>query len=139
VPKRGRRYFSILFLIITPKVNGPFCEPTVSSTTRNVQLISTTKVDGPCSSSLLLSSPQLSDTQVYEPEIRALLGNASQFCDVVVLKLRTAPNGITLSADTRAQVPSNNPEYNPRANRWFLWSALIPMLHPEGSICGRLT
>ena len=32
------------------------------------------------SSSLLLSSLELSDTQVYEPEIRALLGTASQRC-----------------------------------------------------------
>ena len=31
------------------------------------------------SSSLLLSSLELSDTQVYEPEIRALLGTASHF------------------------------------------------------------
>jgi len=38
------------------------------------------------SSSLLLSSLELSDTKVYEPYIRALLGTASQFCEVVVLK-----------------------------------------------------
>ena len=37
--------------------------------------------------SLLLSSLELSDTQVYEPKIRALLGTASHFCEVVVLKL----------------------------------------------------
>ena len=35
------------------------------------------------SSSLLLSSLELSDTQVYEPSIRALLGTASHFCEVV--------------------------------------------------------
>ena len=40
------------------------------------------------SSSLLLSSLELSDTQVYEPQIRALLGTASHFCKVVVLKLK---------------------------------------------------
>ena len=41
-----------------------------------------------CSSSyLLLSSLELSDTQVYEPEIRAILGTASHFCQVVVYKL----------------------------------------------------
>jgi len=28
----------------------------------------------------------LSDTTIYEPEIRALLGTASHFCEVVVLK-----------------------------------------------------
>ena len=32
------------------------------------------------SSSLLLSSLELSDTQVYEPQIRALLGTAAHFC-----------------------------------------------------------
>ena len=41
----------------------------------------------PSSSSLLLSSLELSDTQVHEPSIRALLGTASRFCEVVVLKL----------------------------------------------------
>ena len=33
------------------------------------------------SSSLLLSSLELSDTKVYGPYIRALLGTASQFCE----------------------------------------------------------
>ena len=41
--------------------------------------------------SLLLSSLELSDTKVYEPQIRALLGTASHFCEVVVLKLRSVP------------------------------------------------
>ena len=41
------------------------------------------------SSSLLLSRLQLSDTQVYEPSMRALLGTASHFCELIVLKLRT--------------------------------------------------
>ena len=40
------------------------------------------------SSSLLLSSLELSDTKVYEPQTRALLGTGSYFCEVVVLKLR---------------------------------------------------
>jgi len=40
-------------------------------------------------SSLLLSSLELSDTKVYEPYIRALLGTASRFCEVGVLKSRT--------------------------------------------------
>ena len=39
------------------------------------------------SSSLLLSSLELSDTKVYAPEIRALLGTASHFCEIGVLKL----------------------------------------------------
>ena len=34
--------------------------------------------------SLLLSSLELSDTQVYQPEIRALLGIAPHFSEVVV-------------------------------------------------------
>jgi len=45
----------------------------------------------PSSSALLLSSLELSDTKVYEPSIRALLGTASHFCEVVVLELRTVP------------------------------------------------
>ena len=39
--------------------------------------------------SLILPSLELSDTQVYEPYIRALLVIASYFCDEVVLKSRT--------------------------------------------------
>jgi len=42
-------------------------------------------------SSLLLSSLELSDTKVYEPEIRARLGTAARFCEVTVLGLRTLP------------------------------------------------
>ena len=42
----------------------------------------------PLSSSL--SSLELSDTKVYEPQIRALLGTDSHFCEIVVLKLRRA-------------------------------------------------
>ena len=37
----------------------------------------------------LLSSLELSDTQVYEPAIRSLLKTASHFYEVVVLKLTT--------------------------------------------------
>ena len=36
------------------------------------------------SSSLLLSSLELSDTEVYAPQIRALLGNASHLCAVAI-------------------------------------------------------
>ena len=42
--------------------------------------------------SLLLSSLELSDAQVEEPCIRALLGTASHFCEGVALKSRTVPN-----------------------------------------------
>jgi hypothetical protein len=44
------------------------------------------------SSSLLLSSQELSDKKVYEPQIQALLGTASHFCEVVVLRSRTHYN-----------------------------------------------
>ena len=40
----------------------------------------------PSSSSVLFSSPELSDTRVHEPQLRALLGTASHFCEEVVLK-----------------------------------------------------
>ena len=40
----------------------------------------------PLSSTLLLASQELSDTQVYEPYIRARLGTAAHFCEVVVLR-----------------------------------------------------
>ena len=40
-------------------------------------------------SSLSLSNLELNDTKIYEPSIRALLGTASNFCEVVVLKLGT--------------------------------------------------
>ena len=44
----------------------------------------------PChsSSSLILSSLELSDKKVYETSIRVRLGTAARFCEVVVLKLR---------------------------------------------------
>jgi len=43
----------------------------------------------PFFSSLVLSSLELSDIQVYEPRLRALLGTASHFCDLSFLNLRT--------------------------------------------------
>ena len=42
------------------------------------------------SSSVLLSSLELSHIKVYELSKRALLGTAAHFCEEVVLKLRTA-------------------------------------------------
>ena len=51
-------------------------------------------------SSLLLSSLELSDTQVYVPGIRALVETASQFCEVVVFELSTVPIGTALSVDS---------------------------------------
>ena len=43
---------------------------------------------GPFISLLLPSSLELSDTKVYEPLIRALLGTTASICEVVVPKLR---------------------------------------------------
>ena len=42
-------------------------------------------------SSFLLSSLGLSDTKVYAPYMQALLGTASHFCEVVVLKWTMIP------------------------------------------------
>ena len=42
------------------------------------------------SSPLLLSSLELSDAKVYEPEIQALLGAAANLCRVVVLRFRAS-------------------------------------------------
>ena len=39
--------------------------------------------------------------EVYEPQIRVLLGTASYFCEVVVLKSRTVPIGTALSLRIR--------------------------------------
>ena len=38
----------------------------------------------------------MSDTTIYEPEIRVLLGTASHFCEAIVLELGTVPKGTTL-------------------------------------------
>ena len=46
---------------------------------------------------LLLSSRELSDTQVYEPQIRALLETESRFCEVVVLGSRTYSRTVLVS------------------------------------------
>ena len=46
------------------------------------------RVTGPGRSLIL----QLSDTGVYEPQIRARLGTTAHFCKVVVLKLRAVPS-----------------------------------------------
>ena len=48
-------------------------------------------------SSVLLSSLEFNDAQAYKPYIQALLGNASYFCEVVVLELRTVPIGTALN------------------------------------------
>ena len=47
--------------------------------------------------SLLLSSLEMSDTTIYEPYIRALLGTAPRFSYALVLKSRSVPLGTALS------------------------------------------
>ena len=51
--------------------------------------------------SLLLSSLELGDIKVYEPEIRARLGTAAHFCEVVVLKLRSWNRSVYLGPRIR--------------------------------------
>ena len=48
--------------------------------------------------SLSLSSLELSDTKVYAPYIRARLGTAAHFCEVVVVTLRTGRGGCLQTA-----------------------------------------
>jgi len=60
---RGRRTFFFFFFFFT----------LVTGTTRSLSL-------------------KLSDTRVYAPQIRALLGTAAHLCRVVVLKLRAVPS-----------------------------------------------
>ena len=51
------------------------------------------------SSSLLLSSLELSNTTIYEPYIRALLGTASHFCQVRRARLWWVPTGAILLSE----------------------------------------
>ena len=70
----------------------------VQSTVCRQTLPGLVKWESVCASSYLLrSSLELSDTKVHEPQIRALLGTASHFCEVVFLQSKTVPNGTTLS------------------------------------------
>ena len=46
-------------------------------------------------------SLKLSDTTLYEPQIRARLGTTAHFCEVVVLKLKTVPLGAGVAAGAR--------------------------------------
>ena len=39
---------------------------------------------------------EMSDTKVYAPEIRDLLGTSSQYREAIVLKSRIVPSGTTL-------------------------------------------
>ena len=66
--------------------------------------------------SLLLSSLELSDTQVYEPEIRALLGADSHFCKVVVPK-RTLSGWTGPRQPARSTRTGRTPLSRPRSLR----------------------
>ena len=67
---------------------------------------------------LLLSSPELSDTKVYVPQIRALLGTASHFCEVVVLNLRTVPIGTALSLRILRVIRHFSLSHTPPVEKW---------------------
>ena len=57
-------------------------------------------------SPFLLSSLELGDTTIYEPQIRALLGTAPYFCPAPVLKQRTVSLLRSASPSTLTPKPS---------------------------------
>ena len=72
-----------------------------------------TAQEGGESCSLLLTSVELSDTQVYGPQMRALLGTASHFCEHVVLGLRHTPQAIQYATQVSSRgVAGSGQEYN---------------------------
>ena len=74
----------------------------------------------PSSSSLLLSRLKLGETQIYAPQIRALLGTASHFYEVVVLELRTVPIGTApqpLNARTQVAISDRNLSFP--GTKWY--------------------
>ena len=66
-----------------------------TSTRQQSRHSSASKTSSTSSPSLLLWSLEFSDTIIYEPEIRALLGTASHFCEAVAL--RAVPLGTVLN------------------------------------------
>ena len=90
------------------------------------------------SASVLLSSLELSDAQVYEPSIRALLETSPHFSKVVVLELITVPLGTgakavvdgLASGDARPQRVHRTPQVprpfprTPHQDRGILYSYL---------------
>ena len=54
-------------------------------------------------SSLLLSSLELSVTNVYELQIRARLGTDARFCKIVILKLRTETSTSERTGDEKSE------------------------------------
>ena len=70
-----------------PKPESAGLERVLALTPSTLLLFFITLVAGPRRSLSLT----LSDTRVYEPQIRARLGTTAHFCEVVVLKLRAVP------------------------------------------------
>ena len=85
------------------------------------------------SSSSLLSRLELSDTKVYEPWIRALLGTVSHFCEVLVLKLRNVlmTNVIRMGplffGNPRSKIVGHNP--NPESYSVVMQNGLSWISH----------
>ena len=69
--------------------------------------------------------PRVRDTKVYAPQIRALLGTASHFCEVVVLKLRTLPIGTALSLRTLRLIRRGAQAMYKLENEWRAYRLLI--------------
>ena len=65
------------------------------------------------SSSVLLSNLESSDIKVYGPEIRALLGTASQFCEAVVVESITALEELEVMFPKLAAVARDRVRLNP--------------------------
>ena len=75
---------------------------------------------------------ELSDTKVYEPKIRDLLGTASHYCEAVVFEWRTVPSGTALGSSATRTPPSSTPPASRAA--WARWYNLNPRpytLDPE--------
>ena len=80
---------------------------------------------------VLLSSLE---KKLYQPELRALLGAASHFCEVVVFKSRTVPNGTTLNLGifrvirrgARTRGPWCAAHYRRRISFFFFFVTLEP-------------
>ena len=75
------------------------------------------------SSSLLISSPELNDTNVSEPYIRALLGTASHFCGLPSTR-RFLPKSSSPPDTPSTPLPCQTREY-----REFLLDNLLVQIH----------
>ena len=77
-----------LYVKFTRAVNSPHCVEAeyMASNTRSPWR------SAPSASFLSLSSLELSHAKICEPQIRALFGTASHFCEVLVLESRSAPS-----------------------------------------------